>query len=553
MTTERPLAERRTVEEHDRDDLVGVAGLGVLGTDRNDHERERTAERLATAGPETTENNPMPDSGPTVEPGRNGDDAAGPSVGSLSRRGALAALASVGLLGAGSQPVLAAQDGDPLEFGGNYEGASSSDYCLRLQETSSSADWALRALVDSTSGQAISGVAESTTGNTFGVNGVAKSQGGVGVRGKATATSGTTFGVLGVADSPDGKALQGTNFAESGTAIGLEGRSDSTSGVAVRGRARAETGQTTGVLGRTVSTYEGATGVEGEATSSNGNTTGVKGTNDSQTDGATGVHGETTTDGQDNTYGVRGTAQSTSLDAAGVKGEAPNGATGVMGLTATSSQATRSNVAGVYGETGSDSEYGVFGMNTATSGTDAHGVHGETNSPDSPAITGNNTAGGVGVESDGDLNVTGHVDVDKVGAAAHLSADQDISTGTATKVAFKSTGVDHFTGFDDTNNKYTIQEPGHYDVSFTIDWQTTFGNGDDITYELRINGSSAEGIYADTTTGTSGQKICRNFGRTLFDLNKGDDIEVFVTQGSGSKATIESDNVQTNLTIHKIG
>lgn len=150
-------------------------------------------------------------------------------------------------------------------------------------------------------------------------------------------------------------------------------------------------------------------------------------------------------------------------------------------------------------------------------------------------------------------NVTGHVDIGKVGLSAYLSANQTIDNDTDTTVVFDDTNADDFNGYDTSSGRYTVQEDGTYHVSFTIDWQTVFDTGTNIDYELHINGDYQGGIQADTTVGTSAQRVCESFSRTLFGLSEGDTLEVVVRQDSGDTADVWGSNQESYLTIFKAG
>jgi len=188
------------------------------------------------------------------DPSGTEQDTPGSSGVPLSRRGALAGLASIGLLGAGmTGSASAASVGDTLTFGNSFDGTSSNGYGLKIRETSGSGgNSGIRAEADAPGGKAIQAIARGN-GSNYAVNGVTFSNQGTGVRGKAPSNTGSTFGVLGTSQSPDGKALQGTNFATSGNAVGLEGRTDSYEGFGLRGRATAGSGQCVGVWGSSAS------------------------------------------------------------------------------------------------------------------------------------------------------------------------------------------------------------------------------------------------------------------------------------------------------------
>jgi hypothetical protein len=396
-------------------------------------------------------------------------------------------------------------------------------------------------------GTAVLGHNTSASGAAIGIEGVTESSssGAIGVL--ANATNGGK-GVVATADN---------NYAIQGATTGftaLHAETDGADWNGIHGRNTATTGWSWGVRGDTDSADSNAYGVRGRSMSSSGAAKGVGGRTDGGGDGAAGVYGEAR-DTSASVYGVHGETSSSNNTAAGVLGESPgSGANGVIGLANVSTPSDRADEAGVYGETESEPGYGVFGLNASTSGSYAEGVFGITNSGDSAAVTGKNDGGGVGVKSDGPLEVVGHADITKTGLSAYLSTSQTIDSGTATTtVVFDATNADDFGGYDTSTGVYTIQEAGDYHVSFTIDWQSSFSDGVNIHYELQINGGINGGIQADTTTATSSQRVCRSFSRTLFGLTEGDTLEVAVGQESGSPADIYGSNQETYLTIFKVG
>lgn len=183
------------------------------------------------------------------------DDDGGITLSNTTRRRILASMAAAGLVGAGvTGTAAAASDGDPLEFGGAFTGASSNNRALEIVETSGdSSSIGLRVGSDAADGTGIRAFASANSGRSIGLSAVSQSPSGVGVQGQAAASSGSPIGLLGITDNGGGKGLQGTNRSGSGTGIGIEGRSDSSEGVAIRGRATASSGTTYGVWGTTAS------------------------------------------------------------------------------------------------------------------------------------------------------------------------------------------------------------------------------------------------------------------------------------------------------------
>lgn len=573
-------------------------------------ENQQLRERLA-ALEEAVDDQPDDDTAPAPSDPAPPDQAAATEAdpdglsSSLSRRGALAGLVSLGLLGIGASPASAGSTtttGSTTASGGHlgeqWDGTTSGGYGLRVIETSSSGYSAgVRGESDSDSGQGLQGVANSSTGRNYGVNGVTLSDSGVGVRGKAPASSGNTFGVLGVAESPSGKALQGTNFATSGSAIGLEGRTNSTSGVALRGRAKATSGTTTGVSGLTNSSGADTAAVEGRSTAGSGQTYGVHGKTASSGSNATGVRGHATASGTAaETYGVDGrsdadadSSASPEIHPAGVHAKSTgSGITrGVhaevdskdgraivatanknSGVQHPTNPSFPSAIWGTTDRSGADSgvyrAYGVVGYSTATSGA-AVGVIGQSSSPDGTGVKAVNTdSGGYALLADGDSltngnhevegnhKVNGHVDVSAHGTLAFLSADQTIPSATDTTVAYDTKKRDDFSGFDTSTGKYTVQKDGDYQVDFQIDWKDSFSS-QTVYYELMVNGSSNSPGFV--TNPTEDGTPSRNWTKPIYGLTSGDTIEIQVYQASGSGKDIEgwSDFHDTFISIRKIG
>lgn len=181
------------------------------------------------------------------------DDQTDRSRGNLSRRGVLATLASLGVLGAASQPASAHHEGHD-HIGDAWSGSTDADVGLEVTETSTSGvTKGLVGIVDSATDHArgVYGVATADSGNVKGVEGVthSASENATAMVGSALATSGNTMGLLGRNASSDGTGLVGHAHAASGTTTGLLGLVDSPNGRALRGAATATSGETYGVIG----------------------------------------------------------------------------------------------------------------------------------------------------------------------------------------------------------------------------------------------------------------------------------------------------------------
>jgi len=149
----------------------------------------------------------------------------------LSRRGVLATITGIGLLGSGVVGSSSAATGDNIKLGNTHEISASDDAGLHIINKSSSGQSnGIIGQSNSTSGVAIWGYAAAQTGSTFGLRGEVESDQGVGLYGKTKSDSGTTKGVRGASLSPDGYGVSGENYATSGSAIGVFGKTSSSSG-----------------------------------------------------------------------------------------------------------------------------------------------------------------------------------------------------------------------------------------------------------------------------------------------------------------------------------
>jgi hypothetical protein len=195
---------------------------------------EALRDRLATLEAAVTNSAEAGDDAATQpDADANGSDGFG-----LSRRGALAGLASLGVLGAASGPASAQTNHDHL--GENWSGSPGTGYGLRVE------------LEDQ--GQALQGIAGINTNNSddIGLQGKTYSNDGVGLFGHAVQSSGQTRGLVGRVDSPNGKGLQGRATATAtGDSIGVEGRNAADEGTAILGKATASSTTTYGVRGET--------------------------------------------------------------------------------------------------------------------------------------------------------------------------------------------------------------------------------------------------------------------------------------------------------------
>jgi hypothetical protein len=130
---------------------------------------------------------------------------------------------------------------------------------------------------------------------------------------------------------------------------------------------------------------------------------------------------------------------------------------------------------------------------------------------------------------------------------AYMSASQDISTGTHTKVDFDSEYYDTDSTYDTGNQRWTPGVAGKYWVSAGLgytNWNTSSGSvlaDKTISVFIRINGSS-ENIkslfHTQHTAISSTQSSVGTLTTGIMDLDNDDYIEVFTNHNSGHDAAI---------------
>ena len=130
---------------------------------------------------------------------------------------------------------------------------------------------------------------------------------------------------------------------------------------------------------------------------------------------------------------------------------------------------------------------------------------------------------------------------------AYMSASQDISTGTHTKLNFDSEYYDTDSAYDTTNKRWTPGVAGKYWVSANLgytNWNTSSGSvlaDKTIGVVIRINGS-AENIKSLSHTQhvaiSSTQSAVSTITTGIVDLDNNDYIEVWSNHNSGHDASV---------------
>lgn len=250
-----------------------------------------------------------------------------------------------------------------------------------------------RFLNSSSGGIGVFGWAESPSGATRGVFGQSSSTGGVGVYAQASAMSGSTYGVFSVTNSPAGTGVYAGATATTGTNSAVYAENNSTSGRGLTALAAQGTGVTYGVWGQSNSVF--GTGVYGLAsTQTAGGSIGVHGI--ARSPGSIGVFGEVQADAT-NSYGVAGR----SFAGRGVSGEAITVSSSGIGVYGRSAGSTGSGLYGV-ADSATGTGVGVYGTAISTGGTgvwgesESRGVRGVASQSSGVGVFGSNPGGGSG-------------------------------------------------------------------------------------------------------------------------------------------------------------
>ena len=239
--------------------------------------------------------------------------------------------------------------------------------------------------------------------------------------------------------------------------------------------------------------------------------------------------------------GVEGVTDGDSYDSAGVRGTALRG--GGHGVWAESETYN-----GLRAISHSTSMAGIFATNTATSGT-TFGLYGENRTPGGAAIYASaNDADGTGLQSNGDVEVTGTVSTSVVGARLQLSSDQQVPDSGFHDVAFDTLPTDHFGG-SLSNGRYSISGGGSYHVEVQVMWDSALPSGSVVDLTFTVDGDIEQSARWE------GDNIrTHNFGFTTFDrTDPYFGLEVRQYSGTDSAHYIDSDYQSTYVTIHKVG
>lgn len=132
---------------------------------------------------------------------------------------------------------------------------------------------------------------------------------------------------------------------------------------------------------------------------------------------------------------------------------------------------------------------------------------------------------------------------------AQLGSNQTITSGSFDIVVFDTVVVDELNGYDTSTGVYTVQAEGDYSVAFTIDWNSTFADGDEIFYSIYVDSGPFVAVDLTSNGGREGYSL----STSIPNLNAGDTIEVRVRQDSGVDQEIFGDDTpETHLAIDRL-
>lgn len=140
------------------------------------------------------------------------------------------------------------------------------------------------------------------------------------------------------------------------------------------------------------------------------------------------------------------------------------------------------------------------------------------------------------------------IEVFKSKVRVYLSADQEISSATETKVELNSETYDSLGEFDPTtNHRFTAQKAGYYQINTTVSYHPT-GDGY-ITLRLKKSGTIIiEGLLY---IGSSGGENSLSMSDIIY-LETGDYLELFARNNYAFASNVKGGSETTFLSINKI-
>jgi len=150
---------------------------------------------------------------------------------------------------------------------------------------------------------------------------------------------------------------------------------------------------------------------------------------------------------------------------------------------------------------------------------------------------------------------TDRASIGEVAARAGLTTDQSIPGDLTDAVVnidsqdFADTSV---VVVDTTNNQFTIQEEGTYEVEATINWRDSanWSQGDTAVVSIAINGSREDQFEHEVAAGNSRFSLNTSYTQPF---SSGDAITFEARQDSGSAIDITGTIDRTNFEVTRIG
>lgn len=137
--------------------------------------------------------------------------------------------------------------------------------------------------------------------------------------------------------------------------------------------------------------------------------------------------------------------------------------------------------------------------------------------------------------------------------SVYLSGDQEIVTGTLTKITFDSEDYDGDGEFDITNNKFVVTTTGYYTIHFRIICVTLADQKYGRVQLYKNKGEGSEEILMDTekTSSVSTRHTVLICSDDVY-LEAGDELELWIIHNHGSNRDINGGSLQrSTMSIHR--
>lgn len=142
------------------------------------------------------------------------------------------------------------------------------------------------------------------------------------------------------------------------------------------------------------------------------------------------------------------------------------------------------------------------------------------------------------------------------GCRMYISSNQDIVTGTWTKVAFDSTIFDVNLEFDAVKNRIKVKQPGYYIVVGELSFAEVLVEPDLGWMRVKVNATTPTvggTIIIEDSCRWAGSHGPTLKGTTPIHFDVADYVEMFIIHDYGANREIQSTNGVTWLAIIKVG